>query len=112
MSPVHVLGIPGVQRLQYVRKGSFRTGNTHQVDVVGHQAVCKNLQPMLACILVQQFKIPLSVGNVEENVLSSIAALGDVMRNTSENRSRYPWHGPIIAKALQTVNRNRGAELV
>jgi hypothetical protein len=68
------------------------------MNVAGHQAVRENLQPMLVCIPVQEFKIPLPVGTVEEDVLSPITALGNVMRNTSENRSRYPGHNPMIVE--------------
>ena len=74
------------------------------MNVIGHQAVCYYLQPMLVCILVQEFKIPLPVGTVKEDILSPIATLSNVMRNTSKNRSRYPRHSPIVARISAIVN--------
>ena len=55
--------------------------------MISHQAVCENLKPMLAGILLKQFQVPLSVRTIKEDILSSIAPLSNMMRNTSENRS-------------------------
>jgi hypothetical protein len=47
---------------------------------------------MPVCVLAQEFQISLPVGAVKEDILSPIATLSDVMRNTGEDHPRYPRH--------------------
>jgi hypothetical protein len=63
------------------------------MDVVGHQAVGGNVDPVAACAVLQQVQIGKSVTTPEKDVAPAISALSHMMRNKGEDRARPPWHG-------------------
>ena len=58
----------------------FRRRN--QMDVIGHQAIAPNLDPFLTAPLGHQFDVGRVVLVVEKGLLSTVATLGDVVRQS------------------------------
>jgi hypothetical protein len=54
--------------------------NYHQMNVVGHEAITKNLEARSVCVIVEQIQIHLSIRIAKENLLLLIAALSDMVR--------------------------------
>jgi hypothetical protein len=105
LGPVEVLGVAQVQRPEYrcERIGSFRYAN--EMDVVRHEAISQDLQPVLGGILQQELNISLSIAIFEKDIFSSIAPLSDVMRNSRNNYPRNSRHGIILMTAPSTFNQ-------
>ena len=81
-------------------------GNDDQVKMIAHQAVCENLQTVLVGIVLQEFQIAPTVFTSEEHVLPPITALRDMMRDSGNYRSGYPWHAELysIKAGLSSIN--------
>jgi hypothetical protein len=62
------------------------------VDVIGHQAVGENAYAMSRAILTHPLEIRTPVRVREENILSPITALRDMVGHAGENGSRKPGH--------------------
>ena len=62
------------------------------VDMIGHQAVGENAYVISRAILTHPLEIRTPVRVREENILSPITALGDMVRHAGENGSRKPGH--------------------
>jgi hypothetical protein len=88
MGPVDVLGITRVKRSQDIGQSGLGPGHDHQVNVIRHQTVGENLQPMDLGIALEQIEIARSVSRSEEYVLFAVTSLSDMMRNTGKHRSR------------------------
>ena len=67
-------------------------GNDHQVNMVRHQTIANQGNPVLFKILPQQAQVDLSVCLGVQDVPSGIAALGHVMRNIHCFHARKSCH--------------------
>ena len=105
LGPVDVLGVAQVQRPEHRRKriGSYRY--TNEVDVVGHEAMRQDLQPVLGAIIQQELKISLSIAIFEEDILASIAPLSDMMWNSRNHHPRNSRHGAILITTISAFTR-------
>jgi len=68
-------------------------GDEDQVDMVGHQAMAPDLDPVLARLLGEQVTVEFMVGVREEHGLAPIAALGDMMRQAGDDETRDASRG-------------------
>lgn len=66
----------------------FSSRHCNQVNVIGHQAVAPDLNALLTAPLGHQFHVSRIVPVVEERLLSAVATLGDVVRQTRNDQSR------------------------
>ena len=62
------------------------------MDVVRHKAVTPEVNRIVRAPFVDEIEIGLIVLVGEERLLSAVASLGDVVRVTRRNGSRYPCH--------------------
>ena len=62
------------------------------MDMIGHQAAGENAYAMSRAILTHPLEIRTPVLVREENILSPITALRDMVRHAGENGSRKPGH--------------------
>jgi len=76
-----------MQRPQHALQSVPTFRNGHQVHVVAHQAIGQDLHAVQCAILCQPLQIRLTVRVAEEDVLTAISALGDVVGNTREHRT-------------------------
>ena len=79
---------------QRERIGACR--NADKVDVVGHEAIGQYIETMLDRVLQEPLQISPAVVVAEEDIIASIAALGDVMGETRDDYSGDPWHAAIL----------------
>ena len=78
----HVQGFEGALEAVFLRR------DRHQMNVVIHQAIGENVDPVLAAIRRQPAQVADAIVVGEEHRLAAISALGDVMGNTG-NRVSY-----------------------
>ncbi len=64
-----------------------RLRNRDQMDMVGHQAVCQDVDVVNAAPVRHQFQVALVVVVAKERLLPAISPLGDVMRDTRRRHS-------------------------
>ena len=106
MKAVDVLGVAEVRPPESLGQRLVQAGQDHQVDVVAHQAPGQDLQPIRAAFLGQHAEIGPAVVVDEEDILTVIASLRDVMpaaRNDQPGSSRHAAtlrqrHGPVKPK--------------
>ncbi len=73
-------------------KGLFIAGDSYQVNMIGHQAKPENSKPILLRLPFQRFKIDVAIIIDKENILTVIASLDNMVRNTFQYYSCKPWH--------------------
>jgi hypothetical protein len=94
---VDALRIAHVHRLQHALQAVIGGRHCHQVDVIDHQAIRKNFDLELAAVLVKPGEIRHAIIFAEERILSTIAALGDVVGNATEDWAGLSWQSARIA---------------
>jgi len=70
-------------------------GNDDQMDVICHQAVAQNAEPIAVAVLAEQGEIALSIVVEQEDVLAVVAPLGDVVRDANRDHARLSRHRSI-----------------
>jgi hypothetical protein len=60
--------------------------------MVFHETIRQDLQSMLDGVLQDELKVSLAICIAEENVISAIAALSDMVRNSRYDNSRNSRH--------------------
>jgi len=90
----------------------------HQMHVVRHQAVRMHVQAVARGLLSQSQQVELIIVGDEEDILTVIAALGDVVRGVGDNGSCESGHVAMIPRLplmstenLVTVPLNTVADL-
>ena len=92
MHAVDVLGVKKMCSSDGFAKSLFIAGDSDQMDVVGHQAKSEDVKAPLLRLPLQHFKIDVLVVIDEENILTVVPPLDNVMRNTFYYYSCKPWH--------------------
>jgi uncharacterized protein with ACT and thioredoxin-like domain len=80
-------------------------GNGYQVDVVGHEAVAEQVDSTASCLALEQVEVDGPVIVDEEDLLTVIAALGDVVRETRDDDASGSWHGGSVPREELEENR-------
>lgn len=99
VQPVDVLAIEPVSAADDSGQRMGLAGNDHEVDVIGHQAVGQDSQPMPRRLLGQQIEIGPSVVIDEEDILAIVAALDDVVGQAGKDDARDARHGRRVPRA-------------
>jgi len=68
-----------------------RSGNRDKMNVIGHEAPGDDTD-IVARVLAKDLDVTDSVLIGEEDILSIVAALGDMMRRSGEHEARSAWH--------------------
>ena len=74
-------------------QASLRRGDGNQMGVIRHQTIAPDFDLTLRAPLGHEFEIKLEVDALEESLLTTIAALGDVVRHTGNNDACESCHG-------------------
>ncbi len=85
-----------IAKMHWLQYGGKRPGlgrHTDQVDVIGHQTVGENVKSALGGVVPKQTQVSAIVGPDEEDVLATIAALGNVVRDSGDYYTRDAGHG-------------------
>jgi hypothetical protein len=96
-----------MQAIQYLRvfpvcptnglgQGVILRKDADDVDMVGHQAVTQDLKAILESMLSQQGEVKLAILIREEDILTVVTALGDVMGEAGNGVPRAPGHGSTL----------------
>lgn len=83
--PVDPLRELSVDRLQQPAKRVCRGWNDDEMNVIRHQAVSDHVNAVRAGLVVQELQVRRRVSGIEENALSVISALRDMVRNAGEH---------------------------
>ena len=84
---VDVLGVEEMRTANRLGKGGVVAWNCNDVNVVGHQAIAKNIKAKPLGLLFEEFEINRPVVVDKENVLPIITTLGNMMSNILQNYS-------------------------
>ena len=93
VAAVDGLGMAHVKGFESAFEAIFPRRHRNQMDVIVHQAISKDINPVLAAIGRQPGQVATAIIVTEEHRLAAVAALGDVMGNTGKNGARNPRHG-------------------
>jgi len=66
--------------------------NSNQMDMIIHQTICPDINPLLPAVIFKKIKIQLFVIPTEKYLLTAIASLDDMMRavrNDNSGKSRH-----------------------
>jgi hypothetical protein len=69
-----------------------------QMDVIGHQAVCPDLDARLQRLLQQEIEIDFVVAILKEDGLASVAALRDMVRKSRHYDTSESSHRTTVAQ--------------
>ena len=75
-------------------------GYTDKVDMVGHQAVSKDGQPVYLAPFPEDIKIDFSVAIMQENVFTINALVSYMMSYVGDDYTSGSWHGLMVAQNL------------
>ena len=81
-----------------------RLRNGDQMNVIGHQTICPDLDFLGAAPLGHQLEVTLVIFVTKESPLSTVSPLGDVVWYTRYNNSRQSCHGRKLSVAPSAVN--------
>ena len=102
---VDVLCVAEVSPAQRPGKRLFGFGRRDQMDMVGHQTITLDRQPVLLGLLKQQPEVRITIISNEEHVLAIVSPLRDVMRAIRYDDPGNPWHARILHLFGSPVNR-------
>mgnify|MGYP003592654051 CR=1 FL=1 len=77
-------------------EGRLASGHGNKVDMIIHEAIGPEGQAILSGMLCKQGKIECSIFVREENPLSPVPPLDDVMRDVRHYNPRYPCHEQLV----------------
>ena len=81
------------------------SGHPHQMDVMVHEAVGPDLEPVTRCLYTQEGQIALPVFISEAHGLAAIAALRHVVGDIWNGQTRSTSHGRILCPASPSFNQ-------
>ncbi len=92
-----------VRSADRLRRRILHRRRPHQLDVVGHQAIAKYVDAEALAALAEEFEVRTAVVITEENILTVVAALNNVVRLTRNDHSghaRYPDNPPLAGRKV------------
>ena len=82
-------------------EGVRAIGHGHQMDVIRHQAVAQQTDTIAATVLGQRFQIEPPVFVNQEDILTVVAPLADVVRHPGRHHPSRAWHSlPPLSHGL------------
>ncbi len=75
------------------------------MDVVGHQAIAKYVEAEAIAVLAEEFEIRTAVVINEENILTVVTGLNNVVRLTLNDDSAHARHAHNLPLAGRKVNQ-------
>ena len=82
-------------------------GHRNQMNVIAHQAISKNPCTVTPALLGENAEVGPAIVVDEENILSIVPALREMMGKARHDNPGSSWHGEIIANASSTGKNNR-----
>jgi len=79
-----------------------RVGDEDEVHVVGHQTISPASHAMFAPLFGEQMFVEFVVVVPKEDLITAVAALSDMMRNTGNDEARDPGHGGVSFQKCPT----------
>ncbi len=95
-------GVPAMHLAKSPRQVSGIPRDCDDVNMVGHEAVCPDINTTQACKLQKNGKIGGVVRFVEEYFLPPVATLRDMMRNVRQYNACYPRHWVNLSSTMIT----------
>ncbi len=92
MAAVDGLGVAHVKGFERALKAVFPRRNRDKMDMIVHQAVGEDIDPVFPAVARQPSQVSVAIGIAKENRLAAIPALGDVMGDTGKHGTRNPRH--------------------
>ena len=95
--PIDTLSVLAMNGLEYGMQSPFMGRYQHKVDVIGHETVSDGLYAPTQCIFPQQVQVTKPVTAAEENLLTIVATLRDMMRHTWNDEARMARHADTLS---------------
>ena len=105
MQPIDILAISEVRSANRLRQRILQSRLPHEMDVVGHQAIAKYVEAEARAVLAEEFEVRTAVVINEENILTVVAALNNVVRLTRNDDSGHARHADNLPLAGRKVNK-------
>jgi len=86
-------GIATVAKSDRFSEGVVKHGDCDEVDVIGHQAVRDDFEGVTVGVITEEGAVHVTVLGGEENVLASVASVGDMVRAFGDDDSCESGHG-------------------
>lgn len=102
---VQALRIPSMQLTENSPQRVGTSRYDHQMYVIRHEAIGKNLHAVRITVLTQPFQVGAMVRFREENLSAPIAALGDVVRCARAHEASSARHGRRLQNWLRSAVR-------
>jgi hypothetical protein len=100
----------------HVSKGARKTfaiaRNENQMNMIGHQAVGPHLNGRFAAVPGEEIAIDLLVARFEENRLTPVATLRDVMRAAGNDDAGETGHGESVRQSCPQAKKSMSAIVV
>ncbi len=105
MKAVDVLRVEKVRPSDGIGQGVFIPRYRDDVDVIGHQAIALDRKAEPIGLRLEQFEIEPAVVVGEKDVLTVVAALCDVVRQTGKHNPGESRHRLNLTKLSPRVNK-------
>ncbi len=96
LRPVDVLSVAEVDRLEGAGQRLGSLGHDDEMDMIAHQAVGLDSQPMLLGVLAEQLQIAEPIKITEEDILAAITTLSNMVCTTWYDHPGHSWHDTTI----------------
>lgn len=104
-----MLGVTHVCASQRAGEGVGLVRDSHNVDMVWHEAIRKDIEAVFAAVLAKKSEVNLPVGVVQKDIQLPVAALCDVMRVTRGDHSRCSRHTVFYRTTLTERKKKIGS---
>src|SRR5487761_2171924 len=85
----------------------FGSGNRHEVHVIRHQAPAQDVHALTVEMVADNLDVALAISGRFEHVLTAVAALHDVLRQSRLDKAGAPWHARWWVEAGTLLRKMR-----
>ena len=105
VQPIDILAVSEVRWADGLRQRILRSGRPHEMDVIGHKAIAKQAEAEALAVFAEEFEVRTAVVIHEENILTIVAALNNVVRLSRNDDSGHARHDDNLPLAGRKVNK-------
>jgi hypothetical protein len=91
---------------QGAREGVFAFGNSHKMDVIGHEAIADDAYAGTRGVVAQEVQVEAAIVVGEEDWLAVVAALSNVMGNSREDGAGTAGHNSRVLVGWKDSHKN------
>ena len=96
-------GVLALNALQQPGKRALPVRNQNQMDVIWHQAVGLNGNPVVVRKFREQIQVEKAISLTKKDLLAIVTPLGDVVRDARNHNSIRTWHNLLCRSAPELL---------